>query len=44
MPLAMNAAAALVAAAFADLPQVVAVALAGSGVTGATDEQSDIDL
>jgi hypothetical protein len=40
----MNAAAALVAAAFANLPEVVAVALAGSGVTGAADEQSDIDL
>jgi predicted nucleotidyltransferase len=40
----MNAAAALVAAAFANLPKVVAVALAGSGVTGADDEQSDIDL
>jgi predicted nucleotidyltransferase len=33
-----------VAAAFANLPGVVAVALAGSGVTEATDEQSDIDL
>ena len=33
-----------VAAAFANLPEVVAVALAGSGVTGAADEQSDIDL
>jgi predicted nucleotidyltransferase len=33
-----------VAAAFANLPEVVAVALAGSGVTGADDEQSDIDL
>jgi predicted nucleotidyltransferase len=36
--------AASVAAAFAALPQVMAVAMAGSGVTGATDEQSDIDL
>jgi hypothetical protein len=44
MPLAMNAAEALVASAFANLPEVVAVALAGSGVTGAADEQSDIDL
>jgi predicted nucleotidyltransferase len=33
-----------VTAAFAALPEVVAVALAGSGVTGATDDQSDIDL
>jgi predicted nucleotidyltransferase len=33
-----------VAAAFANLPEVVAVALAGSDVTGAADEQSDIDL
>jgi predicted nucleotidyltransferase len=33
-----------VAAAFANLPEVVAVALAGSGVTGTDDEQSDIDL
>ena len=33
-----------VAAAFANLPEVVAVAKAGSGVTGAADEQSDIDL
>jgi len=33
-----------VAAAFANLPEVVAVALAGSGVTGAADEQSDVDL
>jgi hypothetical protein len=36
--------AASVAAAFADLPAVTAVALAGSGVTGAADEQSDLDL
>jgi predicted nucleotidyltransferase len=33
-----------VAAAFANLSEVVAVALAGSGVSGATDEQSDVDL
>jgi hypothetical protein len=33
-----------VTAAFAALPEVIAVALAGSGVTGATDDQSDIDL
>ena len=33
-----------VAAAFANLPEVVAVALAGSGVTGAADGQSDVDL
>jgi hypothetical protein len=38
------AVAASVASAFANLPEVVAVALAGSGVTGAADEQSDIDL
>ncbi len=36
--------AASVAAAFANLPDVAAVALAGSGVTGAADEQSDVDL
>jgi hypothetical protein len=36
--------AASVAAAFANLPNVAAVALAGSGVTGAADEQSDVDL
>jgi predicted nucleotidyltransferase len=36
--------AALVAAAFADLPQVVAVALAGSLAAGAADERSDVDL
>jgi predicted nucleotidyltransferase len=36
--------AALVAAAFTNLPEVIAVAVAGSGVTGAADEQSDIDL
>src|SRR5918995_268795 len=44
MPLAMNAAAALVAAAFANLSEVVAVALAGSGEAGVADERSDIDL
>ena len=36
--------AASVAAAFANLPDVAAVALAGSGVTVAADEQSDVDL
>jgi hypothetical protein len=36
--------AASVAAAFGNLPEVVAVALAGSGVAGVADEQSDIDL
>src|SRR5829696_6929828 len=36
--------AASVAAEFAGLAEVIAVALAGSGVTGAADEQSDIDL
>lgn len=36
--------AASVATAFANLPEVVAVALAGSGGTGAADERSDIDL
>jgi predicted nucleotidyltransferase len=36
--------AASVAAAFANLPDVAAVALAGSGVTGVADEQSDVDL
>jgi hypothetical protein len=36
--------AASVAAAFANLPAVAAVALAGSGATGAADEQSDVDL
>ena len=34
----------LVAAAFGKLPAVTAVALAGSGVAGVTDEQSDLDL
>ncbi len=36
--------AASIAAAFSSLPAVLAVALAGSGVTGAADEQSDLDL
>jgi hypothetical protein len=36
--------AASVAAAFANLPDVAAVALDGSGVTGVADEQSDVDL
>jgi len=39
-----DAPATLVAAAFATLPEVIAVALAGSGVTAAADEQSDLDL
>src|SRR5215211_1124425 len=43
-PTAPAALAASVAAAFANLPAVAAVALAGSGVTGAADEQSDVDL
>jgi hypothetical protein len=43
-PTAPTALAASVAAAFANLPEVAAVALAGSGVTGAADEQSDVDL
>jgi predicted nucleotidyltransferase len=43
-PTTPAAPAASVAAAFASLPEVVAVALAGSGVTGAADEQSDLDL
>ena len=43
-PTAPAALAASVAAAFANLPDVAAVALAGSGVTGAADEQSDVDL
>ncbi len=34
----------LVAAAFGDLPAVTAVSLAGSGVAGVADEQSDLDL
>jgi predicted nucleotidyltransferase len=33
-----------VAAAFSSLPTVTAVALAGSGVAGLADEQSDLDL
>ena len=44
MPLTTNAPATLVAAAFAKLPAVIAVALAGSGVAGTADEQSDLDL
>jgi hypothetical protein len=36
--------AASVAAAFSNLPTVIAVALAGSGVAGVADEQSDLDL
>jgi predicted nucleotidyltransferase len=43
-PTSPAAPAALVAAAFADLPQVVAVALAGSLAAGAADERSDVDL
>jgi hypothetical protein len=43
-PPAPDPLAASVAAAFADLPAVTAVALAGSGVSGVTDEQSDLDL
>jgi predicted nucleotidyltransferase len=43
-PTAPAALAASVAAAFANLPDVAAVVLAGSGVTGAADEQSDVDL
>ena len=44
MSLTANAAAAGVAAAFANLPAVDAVVLAGSEVAGAADEQSDLDL
>ena len=44
MPLTTNAPATLVAAAFAKFPAVIAVALAGSGVAGTADEQSDLDL
>src|SRR5918998_2058031 len=43
-PTTHAALAASFAAALADLPAVVAVALAGSAVAGAADEQSDIDL
>src|SRR5215217_4698588 len=43
-PTAPAAPAVSIAAAFANLPEVAAVALAGSGVTGAADEQSDVDL
>jgi predicted nucleotidyltransferase len=39
-----NAPAASIAAAFSNLPAVIAVALAGSGLTGATDQQSDLDF
>jgi hypothetical protein len=42
--LATNAPAALVAAAFSNIPDVDALALAGSEVAGAADEQSDLDL
>ncbi len=44
MPLATNGPAELVADAFGRITEVDAVALAGSGVTGAADEQSDLDL
>ena len=44
MPPMTNAPTSLIAAAFGTIPEVDAVALAGSEVTGATDEQSDIDL
>jgi predicted nucleotidyltransferase len=44
MPQTANAPASLVAAAFANLPAVDAVVLAGSGLTGVADEQSDLDL
>jgi predicted nucleotidyltransferase len=44
MPLATNGPAELVAAAFAGLPRVVAVALAGSLAADAADERSDLDL
>jgi hypothetical protein len=43
-PTTPAAPAASVAAAFASLPEVIAVALAGSGVAGVADERSDIDL
>jgi hypothetical protein len=39
-----GASAVAVAAAFVDLPAVIAVALAGSETAGAADEQSDLDL
>jgi hypothetical protein len=44
MTLALNGPAELVAAAFGSIPEVHAVALAGSGVAGVADEQSDLDL
>jgi predicted nucleotidyltransferase len=44
MALTANAPAALVAAAFANIPEVDAVGLAGSKVAGSADEQSDLDL
>jgi hypothetical protein len=44
MALTANAPVALVAAAFANIPEVDAVALAGSKVAGSADEQSDLDL
>lgn len=44
MTLATNAPAALVAAAFGNIPEVDAVVLAGSEVAGATDERSDLDF
>jgi len=43
-PTPPTAPAASVAAAFATLPEVAAVALAGSGATGVADEESDVDL
>jgi|tagenome__1003787_1003787.scaffolds.fasta_scaffold20487794_2 hypothetical protein len=43
-PTTPSALAASVAAAFSNLPAMVAVALAGSGVAGFADEQSDLDL
>jgi hypothetical protein len=42
--LATEAPAALVVAAFANIPEVDAVALAGSKVAGSADEQSDLDF
>jgi predicted nucleotidyltransferase len=44
MALTANAPVALVAAAFANIPEVDAVALAGSKVAGSADEQSDLDF
>ncbi len=43
-PLASADVANRIAAAFAALPQVIAVAMAGSRATGAADDHSDIDL